>query len=63
MKDRIITATALVAWIALVSWTAWRQVQEERAMRCAMRSERTDQAIADCYTMRGLPCPTDICPR
>ncbi len=31
------------------------------ALHCARASDGTYQAIADCYTRRGLPCPEDIC--
>jgi hypothetical protein len=40
-----------------------RQLKEQQAMTCAIQSEGTDQAIADCFTKLGLPCPDDICPK
>jgi len=46
-----------------ILWAMWadsRRVAEENAYVCALDSERTDQAIAECFTNRGLRVPEDI---
>lgn len=40
--------------------TALTRVERAQALDCARRSERTDMAIVDCYTSRGLPVPRDM---
>jgi hypothetical protein len=40
--------------------TALDRVERAQALQCARHSERTDMAIVDCYTSRGLPVPEDM---
>lgn len=45
---------------AIAGDIALDRVEQAQALQCARHSERTDTAIVDCYTSRGLPVPRDM---
>lgn len=56
-----LTSAAVLALIAAHA-IAFQLATRSNAFDCALASDGSDQHIADCYTLRGLPCPEDICP-
>jgi hypothetical protein len=59
-----VAATVIAALVCVASLCVLNlRVAQMNALGCARQSAGTDLAIADCYTVRGLPCPDDICPR
>ena len=60
MKRWHVIVLALMAAMAYGVWHDHRIAAEQNAYTCALDSERTDQAIAECFTNRGLRVPEDI---
>ena len=54
----ILYALAHAAYI--VADRAEQRVRQAQALQCARLSDGADDSIADCYTVRDLPIPSDL---
>jgi hypothetical protein len=48
---------ALVLALGILPGCSGFTISQTEAFTCALESDRTDGAIADCYTSRGLAAP------
>lgn len=70
IDNDIFAAIAAAFWVVCVAvfafyWayslmTPTKKERETAAFRCALMSERTDLAIAECFIEHGLEVPDDI---
>jgi len=60
MKYRILMALVALAIVGDLWFSHRHETLMQEAYMCALESNRTDQAIAECFTNRGLRVPEDI---